>query len=129
MILDYGYSIGRLTKYVAPKVSKVIYADISKNYLEKARTHLKEFNNIEYLRVNGKDLHKLPSEIIDCVYSIGVFVHINKKDAVELFREINRVLKREGLFIVDLPRPGKQWLSFENYSEEDVKNCLEVSKY
>ena len=106
VVLDYGCGIGRVAKYVAPKVGKVICADVSKNYLEKARTHLREFNNIEYLRVNGEDLRKLPSEIIDCVYSIGIFVHINKQDSLNLFREINRVLKRGGLFIVDLPRPG-----------------------
>jgi len=121
VLLDYGCGMGCVVKHLAPYVGKVICADISRVYLKVARKYLKEYSNIEYLHVNGRDLQQLSNESIDDVYSLGVFVHINRKDALKLFREIKRVLKKGGIFIVDLPKPGTSWPSFERYEHHDIE--------
>ena len=126
IILDYGCGMGRVAKYIAPYIGRVICADVSKTYLKVARKYLKEYNNIKYLHVNGKDLRQLPDESIDAAYSIGVFVHINKHDALKLFKEIKRSLKPGGLLIVDLPKPGTKWPSFEKYEHHDIKELINI---
>jgi len=126
VLLDYGCGMGRVAKHLAPYVGKIICADISRAYLKVAKSYLQEYTNIEYLHVNGKDLHNITNESIDVVYSIGVFVHINRKDAPKLFREIKRVLKERGIFIVDLPKPGISWPSYEQYEHHDIETLTSI---
>ncbi|MEM4004329.1 MAG: class I SAM-dependent methyltransferase [Desulfurococcaceae archaeon] len=123
--MDYGCGYGRVAKFIAPYVKKLICADVSSIYLARAKRYLRSNLNIEYVKVNGKDLKQIKNHQVDLVYSIGVFVHINKKDAYILSREIARILKPEGVFVVDLPKPGCKWPSFEEYSQEDILMFLE----
>lgn len=125
VFLDYGCGYGRVAKYVAPHVKKLICADVSSIYLERARCYLRTHPNVKYIKVNGKDIKMIEDHTIDLVYSIGVFVHINKEDAYSLSKEIVRILKPEGIFIVDLPKPGSKWPSFEEYSQEEILKFLE----
>jgi len=124
VVMDYGCGYGRVAKHLAPHVERLICADVSPTYLARAKRWLKEYSNVGYLLVNGKDLKQLPDSSIDIVYSIGVFVHINRKDAILLSLEVARVLKTGGLFIVDLPNPDANWPSFEKYSHQDIEEFV-----
>ncbi len=123
-VMDYGCGYGRVAKYLAPHAAELICADVSPTYLGRARKHLKDFSNVIYLKVSGKDLKGIQNGSVDIVYSIGVFVHINKNDAYHLSQEVARVLKPNGLFIVELPNPKKPWPSFEKYSLYDIAKFL-----
>jgi len=124
VVMDYGCGYRRVAKHVAPHVRELICADVSPTYLARAKRWLKGFSNVKYLLVNGKDLKQVPDSSIDIVYSIGVFVHINRRDAALLSLEVARVLKPRGLFIVELPNPDAEWPSFEKYFHQDIENFV-----
>mgnify|MGYP001772706606 CR=1 FL=1 len=122
--MDYGCGYGRVAKYISPHVNELICADVSSTYLIRAKSYLKGLSNVRYLRVNGKDLREIQDESLDLVYSIGVFVHVNRKDAVKLASEVLRILKPNGLFIVELPNPSSYWPSFERYAPSDINEFV-----
>jgi ubiquinone/menaquinone biosynthesis C-methylase UbiE len=91
-ILDLGAGDGFLTRHllkIFPKAT--IYAlDSSESMLSK---------NIKINSINS-DSHKIPlkESSIDLVISLATFHHVDKKD--KTFKEINRILTQDGLFVI-----------------------------
>lgn len=123
-VLDIGCGIGRVAKYVAPRVHRLIAADIAPRMLLRARRNIKS-ENVSYLRIskNGK-LSGVPNDSVDCAYSLYVMQHIEREDVISYLSEIKRVLKPEGIAIVELPLLEKK-----EHAKEYISYALQHDAY
>jgi ubiquinone/menaquinone biosynthesis C-methylase UbiE len=94
-ILDLGAGDGFLTNYLTEKFpqAKIYAVDNSKSML----SNTSKRGKITYITTESDNL-PLKEDSIDLVISLASFHHINKKD--ETFKEIQRILTEEGLFII-----------------------------
>lgn len=95
-ILDFGCGNGGYVKKVnnfGP--SKIIAIDISDEAIDYAKKINKENENIEF-RVENCENTKLKSNQFDLIYGAGILHHL---DLMKSFREINRLLKKDGSLI------------------------------
>ena len=131
-----GTAIFTSDKYHILKGAKIICLDYSEDMLNQAKERLSDLNNINFVRGDVACMPFNDSEF-DIVLSMnGLHVFPNKTKA---YKEISRVLKRDGLFIacfyikekskisdwlVNNILAKKGWFNppFENY--EDVLNSL-----
>jgi len=94
-IIDLGAGDGFLTLYLASKFpkAKIIAVDSSSSMLSR----FTEKDRIEFIRAEGDNL-PLETGSADIVLSLATFHHIEKKK--ETFKEVNRILSNEGVFII-----------------------------
>ena len=60
-------------------------------------------DDVEVIIASSTDMKEIRSEEIDVVIANNFFEHLSKEDIVRTIREINRVLKRGGKFIILQP--------------------------
>lgn len=104
-VLEIACGIGRVSRFIAPHCGRLHCADILDEALVEARLQLNAFDNISYDKLNGYDLSLYESESFDCVYSFTAFFHFDFEVVVSYFAEIKRVLKPNGVGIIEF----KQW--------------------
>ena len=94
-ILDLGAGDGYLTNYLFERFNEAeIYAvDESKSML--SNFHKKD--KITYVKASSENL-PFENDFFDIVISLASFHHIHRKE--ETFKEISRVLVREGIFVI-----------------------------
>lgn len=96
--LDLGCGTGILTLKIADKVKKIIGLDISKDMITKAQTINKKSNAIFKVADISKKLD-FPDSSFDFVISSLTLCHIDNLEPV--YKEIYRVLKKDGIFVFD----------------------------
>jgi len=98
--LDVGCGDGRMEELLAPSVKKIIGVDYQERPLEFARL-LVTHKNVKFIR-NDK---KLPvhDNSIDAVVCFDVIEHISINAVNSFVKEIKRVLRKNGIFIVTTP--------------------------
>lgn len=98
-VLDLGCGPGRYAKILSDKKAKVIGIDNSENLIEVAK---KEAPKAEFI---VGDVEKLPfsNNQFDVVISPLVIGHL--KDWNKVLKEVNRVLKKNGVFIFSITGP------------------------
>lgn len=105
-ILDLGCGIGLSLHILAQIFPNVVGCDIDEKALQACQKILKEVGaaGVELKKYNG---HKLPfpNGTFDAVLSIEVVEHVKNPDL--MLREIQRVLKRDGVLIITTP--NKYW--------------------
>lgn len=146
-VLDLGCSIGAWGDYLARKGFKeIIGIDISKNRVERCKSRGC------YTKVKVMDAKKLNfrNNYFSLVVHIDVLVHIlQKKDRERVFKEVSRVLKKDGVFIFSIanrkyennlkalsPLVGKKYeveqycnpMTLEEAKELANKNNLHIEK-
>lgn len=104
VILDLACGMGRLARFVAPNVKKYIGIDFIPEMINKARTYNKQFSNVEFYVNEGADLSVLDSQSIDIVFCELAFQHMVKTIQESYIKEVHRVLKKNGLFYLQIPR-------------------------
>lgn len=104
-VLEIACGIGRVSRYVAPHCRRLHCADILDEALAEAKLQLREFHNVCFEKINGYDLNVYESDLFDCVYSFTTFFHFDFELVVRYFAEITRVLKSQGIGIIEF----KQW--------------------
>lgn len=97
-ILDIGGGFGRLSFVYANIYKNCTIADPSGNLLKTAKNNLKNYKNIKYKICN---LPKLPfkNEQFDAILMVRVIHHIGSP--LPSFKEIHRILKPNGFFILE----------------------------
>jgi SAM-dependent methyltransferase len=109
-VIEIGCGAGRITNHLARSFSKVVGSDVSEDMIAYARRRVTA-PNIEWRVSDGLRLPAADSSI-DAVFSCQVFQHFpNNKVQLLVFREIYRVLRPGGSFIVHLPMHSYPGLS------------------
>jgi ubiquinone/menaquinone biosynthesis C-methylase UbiE len=103
-ILDLACGIGRTCKWVAPHVDEYIGIDFIPEMIKKAREYNSEFENAKFVVNDGKTLNVLNADYFDLAYSELAFQHMLKPVQESYVNEIFQVLKKDGLFYVQIPR-------------------------
>jgi ubiquinone/menaquinone biosynthesis C-methylase UbiE len=101
-VLEIGCGAGRITRMLAGTFAKVIATDVSSDMIEYARSRIKN-EKIEWQETDG-DILPAADNSLDAVFSCHVFQHFPSNTVqLQMFKEINRVLKPSGTFLVHLP--------------------------
>lgn len=103
-VLDLACGIGRTCKWIAPHVDEYVGVDFIPEMIEKAIEYNNEFKNTRFVRNDGKTLNVFNANYFDLAYSELSFQHMLKPIQESYVNEIFRVLKKEGLFYVQIPR-------------------------
>ena len=103
-VLNIGCGIGRVERYLAPRVAEMHAVDVSGEMVAAARKRLAEFPNV-HLREIGNDefLRAYPSDEFDLVFSYLVLQHLAREDAFRYLREAHRVLRPGGVLLTQFP--------------------------
>ena len=104
VILEIACGIGRVSKYVAPECKHLFCTDILEEALKEAKNNLKHFGNVSFEKLNGYNLNSFKENYFDCVYSFTTFFHFDFELVVNYFSEIKRVLKPNGIAIIEFKR-------------------------
>lgn len=91
--------------YSKKSKTKVYGVDFSKEDIRIAKSR---YPSIEFKLMNAEKM-KFKKNTFDVVYALDVLEHVDKLDKV--IKEVNRVLKKNGKFIVNVPHPkSEEWL-------------------
>lgn len=103
-VLDAGTGFGQYAWYVARQFpsSRVLAVDLKEDYLEDARTFIRQTPQRSQVQFEAHDLIKLDLDrSFDLILSVDVMEHIEEDRAV--FRNFARVLKPGGHVIINTP--------------------------
>ncbi len=130
-ILDFGCGEGHYTipaSKVAGGDGKIYALDKDRNALEKLKTAIRQGNmkNIELINKNSKI--PLGNESVDAVLFYDVIHYSNRKEREVLYNEVNRVLKKKGLFSV-YPKHHKKDYPLDELADMDLEDIIkEIEK-
>lgn len=100
-VLEIGCGLGRLSHALARRFAKVQALDISETMIAKGQELNKGIKNIEWVLSNGSDLHPIPAQSVDFVFSYLVLQHLPSEDLVRKYlSEVTRVLRPNGVFLL-----------------------------
>ena len=100
-LLDVGCGTGtflQFAKTAQPKL-KMIALDLSQPYLERAKKNLRGFSNVEFVQAPAEDM-PLKDASVDFAVSIYLFHELPPKVRAAVAKEIGRVLKPGGMFVL-----------------------------
>ncbi len=116
-IIDLGCGTGLSSVEFFKKRYVVTGVDITPKMIDEARKH-----PFEKLICQNLDTPlKVEDNIFDAAVLTGVMEFI--QDPLALFKEVNRVLKAEGVFAVTIPQkfPKGSKIPFDSYSKEEIE--------
>lgn len=131
--LDIGCGIGRMDKYVAPQVGRLIGIDVSGEMVARATERLKHVPNVEFREGDGETI-PADDASVDVIFSHIVFQHMARVHARAYFRDAVRVLKPGGHFVFQMPEeaddtppdpPEDDTWEMRFWSERDLRAELE----
>ncbi len=101
VLLDIGAGTGEFLSFVksAQPRLKAIALDLSKPYLARARRALGDYKDVEFIAAPAEAM-PLPDNSVDAAASIFLFHELPPKVRSAVAREIGRVLKPGGLFVL-----------------------------
>ena len=121
-IIDLGGGSGKLTNYLNEKGYKAICYDFSENMKKYAG---KTYLNIHFILDDIVNIKNHFSEkTIDGIIAMYSLFHIPKENINQLFKDINNVLKNNGLFCFSLQLGSGEDFVDEPYLKENGKNVL-----
>lgn len=135
-ILDVGCGSGRDAKYFVNKNYEYVGLDISEGMIKIAKEKNPNANFVL------GDMRKLPFEnnSFDGIWSMSSLLHIPKTEIVNVLKEFNRVLNKDGIFYCSLQKGtfegfrendsyDKQSRYFSYFLEDEIKDYLEKAGF
>jgi ubiquinone/menaquinone biosynthesis C-methylase UbiE len=104
-VLEIGCGVGRFSRALAKRFSKVIAVDVSDEMIRQARqlSSYNDYPNLEFHATDGVTMAFVEAASIDFVFSYEVFQHMPSVEVVSHnFKEIRRILKPSGLALIHL---------------------------
>jgi len=127
-ILDIGGGMGRLSLALSGKKQRrVILSDISVDMLKLA---VNNAGRAENLSVVNTDAHHLPygDNAFDLIIGLDLICHLTQPE--KALKEFNRVLKKEGMLIIDSTNSNPLWTFFyPRYVGKNPLNWLKVMQF
>jgi ubiquinone/menaquinone biosynthesis C-methylase UbiE len=97
VVVEIGCGVGRLTRVLAARTSRLIAVDVSPEMLARAAQNLEDLENIELVHGDGTSLAAIPDGVADACVSHVVFQHVPEPAIVFAYvTEMGRVLKPGG---------------------------------
>ncbi|MEM5829581.1 MAG: class I SAM-dependent methyltransferase [Candidatus Aenigmatarchaeota archaeon] len=100
-VLEIGTGPGRISKEVVKKNVRFTGVDISEEMVNRCKEKLKRFRFVNILKCDISKGLSFRDEAFDFIYAIRVLKYVNNLGYV--LNEINRVLKRDGIFVFSMP--------------------------
>lgn len=122
-LIDLGGGFGRLSNLYAPKFTQCLLFDYSQNNLNQAKIRFEQVG-IKNVKTLKGDIYTLPfaNESFDTVLMIRVIHHLEQPEIAII--EVNRILKKEGFFILEFPNK----IHFKNRLSEWLKGNFGFTK-
>jgi len=99
IILDFGCGTGKFSRFLRDKGARIVSLDISKEMLQIAKQY--DCKNIKYYQINPYDKLNFDKDFFDAAVANFVFSTISSKiKIVSILKEINRILKKNGLIVI-----------------------------
>jgi len=87
-------------------------------------------NDVEVIISPSTDMRQIKSETIDVVFTSNFFEHLSKGDIVKTIKEVYRILKKEGKFLILQPNIRycykDYWMFFDHITPLDKRSLSEV---
>jgi len=145
-VLNIGCGVGRVEKYLAPRVREMWSIDISGEMIRRAEKRLAGLPNVHLREVGNREfLSSFGAGTMDVVFSFLVLQHIEREDAFLYLRDAHRVLKPGGRLFTQFPNllsPGYTHAYVENaeafprsagrvraYTEAEVRHVLATAGF
>lgn len=127
--LELGVGTGQYIERARVIFSNIIAVDGSPKMLEQLKQKLDKFkiDNVSVMLANTLDLSSIQSDSVDIVYCFGLLEHII--DMESFFKEINRVLRHDGIFIAVIANAMCPWYLFRRHVRGAGKHCSTDSYY
>lgn len=126
-VLDIASGSGYGTKILAEKAKNVIGVDVNKNAVKYASNNYSA-KNIQY-KVGSAVKIPIDEKSMDVCVSFETLEHLNIKDGEKFVKEINRVLKDEGVLVLSTPNdknvPKGNHYHFKEYTDKEIKKLLD----
>ncbi|GAA0731055.1 class I SAM-dependent methyltransferase [Dactylosporangium roseum] len=106
-VLEVGSGEGVMAAALASRIRMICCADVSKSFLDKARETCSDHANVTYHLIDDDYLETLPSASFDAGYSLNVFIHLDAYEIFQYFRELSRVLRPGGRFVMNFLELGE----------------------
>ena len=122
-ILDFGCGPGKVSERLSKINNKyrILAVDESENMLKIANKKRKN-NQIEYRLINNDNLEFIKSNSIDCAIECFVMINNSSKERIyKAAKEVFRVLKDGGLFIILDSNPNAAGIEFSTFTNGDKK--------
>jgi SAM-dependent methyltransferase len=104
VVLNIGCGVGRVEKYLAPRVRELHAIDISGEMIRQAGARLAGLTNVRLREVANREfLSAFEAASMDLVFSFLVLQHLEREDAFLYLRDAHRVLKPDGRLLTQFP--------------------------
>ena len=104
VVLNIGCGIGRVEKYLAPRVRELHAIDVSAEMLRGAAVRLAGLKNVKLREVGNREyLAGFRKASVDLVFSFLVLQHLERDDAFLYLKDAHRVLKPGGRLLTQFP--------------------------
>ena len=102
--MDFGCGVGRISRALYPKFSKIIGIDASETMIDQAKKLNQAFSDkISFLLNKAPDLSILPDNSISFIYCTIVLQHIPTSNSLKFISEFTRILSPGGILVFQLP--------------------------
>jgi 2-polyprenyl-6-hydroxyphenyl methylase/3-demethylubiquinone-9 3-methyltransferase len=101
VVLDIGCGTGRSIREIAGLAKEVVGVDFNKSILRETKKNLSNLSNVKLFCENAKKLHFLDN-VFDYVICVGNTFGNFGEDKIKIIKEVKRVLKKGGVFLVSV---------------------------